>query len=81
MAKVRIVLNRKGVRELLKSPEMRAMLNERAQNIKARLGDGYKADTYVGSNRVNAMVWASTRKTIKDDLDNNTIIKAMGSER
>ena len=80
MAKVRIVLNRKGVRELLKSQEMRAMLNERAQNIKARLGDGYKADTYVGS-RVNAMVWASTRKTIKDDMDNNTIIKAMGSER
>ena len=33
MSKVKIVLNRAGVRELLRSPEMAAMLKERADSI------------------------------------------------
>lgn len=41
MSKVKIVLNRAGVRELLRSPEMAAMLKERADSIKDSLPDGY----------------------------------------
>ena len=57
MAKVRVVLNRKGVRELLKSDAMAQACKEQADAIKNRCGDGYESDVYTGKNRANAMVW------------------------
>lgn len=46
MSNVKIVLNRAGVRELLRSPEMAAMLKERADSIKDSLPDGYVSRSY-----------------------------------
>ena len=46
MSNVKIVLNRAGVRELLRSPEMDAMLKERADSIKDSLPDGYVSVSY-----------------------------------
>ena len=73
----RIVLNTKGVREMLKSDSMRTMLNERAEAIKDRCGEGYEVDSFVGKTRVNAMVSATTYQAKADNLRNNTILKAV----
>ena len=77
MGKVKFVLNKSGVRELLRSEEMMGLCQEYAQGIQERAGDGYESDTYVGKNRVNAMVFASTSKAKRDNLENNTLLKAV----
>lgn len=77
MAKVKVTLNRSGVRALLKSEEMKAACAEKAQAVCARCGTGYSTDTYTGKNRVNAMVWADTAEARRDNAENNTLLKAL----
>ena len=77
MAKNTFKLNYKGIGELLKSEAMQTVLSEYATNIKNRCGDGYEQDIYVGKNRANAMVSATTFQAKKDNLDNNTLLKAV----
>ena len=43
MSKVRFELDRAGVRALMRSPEMQAVLKARADTVKDRCGDGYEA--------------------------------------
>ncbi|WP_262315220.1 hypothetical protein [Lacticaseibacillus parakribbianus] len=71
------VLNQSGVRELMRSPEMQAILKEHADAIKSRVGDGYKQDVYVGKNRANAMVSADSFEARRDNMKNNTLLKAV----
>jgi hypothetical protein len=77
MGKMKFKLNRKGVAELMKSAAMQEVLKEYATGIKNRCGDGYEQDIYVGKNRANAMVSASTYQAKADNLRNNTILKAV----
>lgn len=77
MAKMKFKLNSDGVRELLKSQEMQSVLIEKATGIKNRCGEGYTQDVYVGKNRANAMVKAETYQAKRDNLTNNTILKAV----
>ena len=77
MSKLRIELNGAGVRELLRSSEMKAICGEQASEIAQRCGDGYSYDTYTGQNRVNAEVRAETWEARRDNSENNTILKAM----
>lgn len=77
MAKVKVVLNRSGVRTLLKSEEMKAVCAKKAQEVCARCGTGYATDTYTGKTRVNAMVWADTAEARRDNAENNTLLKAL----
>ena len=55
MAKVRVVLNRRGVRELLKSDAVAGACKAQADAIRDRCGDGYESDVYTGKNRVNGI--------------------------
>ena len=77
MAKVKVVLNRSGVRALLKSEEMKTACAEKAQAIRARCGTGYATYTYNGKTRVNAMVWTDTAEAKRDNAENNTLMKAL----
>lgn len=77
MSKIKFKLNRKGVAELMKSAAMQEVLQEYATGIRNRCGDGYTQDIYVGKNRANAMVSAETYKAKSDNLENNTILKAV----
>ena len=70
-------LNRAGVRELMKSQAMMNVCKEYANRALQRLGDGYESDTYVGANRVNAMVYATWYQTKKENSDNNVILNAL----
>ena len=77
MAKVKIELNREGVRELLRSQEMMDACTEHANSALAKLGSGYEVTTHVGVNRVNAEVAAVTYAAKSENLKDNTIIKAV----
>ena len=78
MGSVKVVLNRDAVRDqLLKSPEMRGILRELAQGTADRLGEGYAADDYQAQTRVVSRVTAETRQARKENMENNTILKAL----
>lgn len=77
MAKNKFKLNYSGVGQLLKSTEMQNVLTEKATAIKNRAGEGYEQDIYVGKSRANAMVYADSYKAKKDNLKNNTLLKAV----
>lgn len=77
MAKVDIVLNKAGVKELLRSGEMMAICEERANNALKQLGDGYAVTTHTGKNRVNAEVATDSFKAMHENSKNNTILKAL----
>lgn len=70
-------LNRAGVRQLMQSAEMQSVLRDKASQIQNRCGDGYEHDIMVGRNRANAMVSASTYAAKRDNMDNNTLLKAV----
>lgn len=69
--------NQNGVGQLLKSTEMQNVLTEKATTIRNRCGDGYEQDIYVGKTRANAMVRATTYQAKKDNMKNNTLLKAV----
>ncbi len=77
MAKTKFKLNHSGVGQLLKSAEMQNILEEKATGIRNRAGEGYKQDTYVGKTRANAMVYADSYAAKRDNMKNNTLLKAV----
>lgn len=70
-------LNGSGVRELLRSKEMLDICKSYADKAQQSLGDGYEVTTHVGSNRCNAMVSAESFAAKRENLKENTIIKAV----
>lgn len=77
MSSSKFKLNRNGIASLMKSPEMQNILTTHATSIRSRCGDGYEQDIFVGKNRANAMVSAKTYKAKRDNLKNNTLLKAV----
>lgn len=74
MAKIKIELNSRGIRDLLKSSEMRSGIEQISQSIASSCGDGYSHDTKDMGSRVIASVYAESSEAIKDNLENNTIL-------
>lgn len=79
MASMKFKLNSAGVRELMKSPEMQAVLTDKANAIRNRAGNGYESDIYVGKTRANAMVYADSFQAKRDNKKHNTLLKAVKS--
>lgn len=75
--KFKFELNREGVRQLMQSEEMKKVCLDHAQATASAAGAGYVVTTHVGRNRVNASVKADTPEAIRDNLDNNTLLKAL----
>lgn len=77
MAKYKFELNRSGVRQLLRSDEMKQMLKTKAETARQACGPGYKAGSYVLATRAVSRVSAATIEAKQDNLKNNTILKAL----
>lgn len=73
---IKFVLNREGVRELLRSEEMVLVLTEYAEQVAHDAGEGYSV--HIGQNRANVSVRTSTAEAYQDNLDNNTLLKSAG---
>ena len=72
MSKYKFELNRSGVRALLRSDEVKAILKSKADAAAQACGNGYLMQT-----RVVARVSAVSAKAKQDNLKNNTILKAL----
>lgn len=79
MSKVKIELNRAGVRALMRSPEMQAVLKDRADTVKDRCGEGY--ESYVAQTRAVAVVETVSQNAYDDNSANNTLLKAVSASR
>lgn len=77
MSNVKVVLNSDGVREMLRSEQMLEMCKEYANNALKNLGEGYEVTSMVGKNRCNAQVEAVSAKAKKENMKQNTILKAV----
>lgn len=77
MSKVKIKLNRAGVRELLRSDEMKGHLTEIAEAVRDRAGDGYTVTSHTGKNRANASVFAESFEAKRDNMKNNTLLRSL----
>lgn len=79
MAKsVKIKLNSAGIRELLKSQAMADECMTVARGIQQRAGEGYEVQSRNYPERTGAAVVAVTKEAIQDNLDNNTLLRALG---
>lgn len=75
--KVKFELNREGVKTLMKSNEMMSVCKNYANAALGRLGSGYEVTTHVGKTRVNAEVAAATYAAKVENMNDNTILKAI----
>lgn len=75
--KIKVELNGEGVRQILKSQEVKALCAQKASEVVSRCGSGFGSDTFVGANRVNAMVFADTAEAKKRNSKDNTLLKAL----
>ena len=77
MGNVVIVLHDDGIQELLKSDGVMAELKTHARTVQSSAGDGYAISEHIGKTRGNVSVYASTAEAYKDNLQNNTLLKAV----
>lgn len=77
MAKVKIVLNSAGIRELLKSQEAGAICMEYAGQIQQRAGEHFEAEARRYPERTGAAVYPSDAEGYFDNLKNNTLLRSM----
>lgn len=78
---VKIVVNRKGIRELLRSPEVQADLRRRADNIASAAGPGHEVDSDVGRYRARASVRTDTIAAMVAEATGRTLTRAIDAGR
>ncbi len=75
---IKVELNHEAVGEMLKSSKMQELVKSYADEIAKRAGEGYASDTYNAGSRVIASAYTETEEAMEDNLENNTLLKAMG---
>jgi hypothetical protein len=77
----RIVLNRKGVQELLTHPNVVADLEDRAKKIAAAAGAGMESEAQAGRKRALALVWTGTREAREAEATSRALTRAIDAGR
>lgn len=81
--RIRFELNKAGVRELLRSPDLLPAVAEAGAKVAAAAasvaGADYESDARIGPNRAVAIVRAADYRAYKSALKHNTFEKAIGS--
>lgn len=81
MANVRIVLNRRGVRDILRSREVADDLRRRAERIAAAAGPGHEVEVAIGRNRARASVRTATIDAMVAEGTSRTLTRALDAGR
>lgn len=74
-------LNRKGVTVLLKSPEVKADLEARANRVANAAGEGFEVDSEVGPQRARASVRTVTFDAMKSEAEDRALTRALDAAR
>lgn len=76
---VEFELNMPGLNELMKSAEMQAVTEAAGRSIAMAAGAGYATKTHVASFVAVTSVYPETEEANRDNLKNNTLLKATQS--
>lgn len=79
MAKVEFELDINGLRELMKGPEMQAALQDAGDAVASSAGGDYGVRVHVADYVAIANVFPESKEAAKDNYENNTLLKALGS--
>lgn len=80
MAKVKVKLNRAAIREqLLKGDETKALIKRYGDSAYGRISniEGYEMEDRRYPERIGVAIFASDYPAISDNLQNNTLLKAV----
>ena len=80
MSNIKVKLNYKGVQELLKSDDMKAILDDYANRVMKQLDDGYEIE-HRTTDRAVVAIGATTAKARVQNSRNNTLLKALGAAK
>ena len=76
--KWKVWIDQKSVaNEILKSNATEELVRQTANEIRDRCGDGYDTTVVVGRNRITANVYPVTFEAMRDNSENNTLLKAV----
>lgn len=74
--------NRAAFRELrTNEPGVISDLRSRTNRVASRAGEGYKGNVIAGRSRARGGVVTATRRAIRDNARNNTLVKSMDAGR
>lgn len=79
--KFKFELNRAGVKELMQSSEMKAIVDEYAAAAAKNAGSGFSWNSQTGKTRIVAEVTADTIRAKIENSKNNTLLKALGASK
>lgn len=79
--KFRIEINSAGIQALLKSDEVQALLQAKAERIAAAAGEGFEASSRLGATRARASVITATRAARKAEAVDRALTKAIDAGR
>ena len=79
MGVVRFKLDRKGIRALVSSDEAQVVVNEAAEELRARAGDGFKVHSSNKGKRARAYIHASTKEAGMEQIKHHTLERVLGS--
>lgn len=79
--KVRLEMNSAGFRALLRSPQVLADVDRRAQAIADRAGPGMEATSRVGPNRARASVRTATAEAKRAEATDKALTRALDAGR
>lgn len=79
MSVVRFKLDRRGIRALVSSDEAQSVVNEAAEELRARAGDGFKVHSSSKGKRARAYVHAGTREAGMEQIKHHTLERVLGS--
>lgn len=77
-ARIRVVMDSAGARAILRSSEVRADLQARAEKIAAVAGPGMEPSSMVGPNRARASVITTTLEARLNEAKYRSLTKAIG---
>lgn len=78
---VRVKLNSRGVRELLRSDEVKRDLEARAERIAAAAGPDMATEVTVGAQRVRAVVYTATPHAMASEAKHGRLSAALDAGR
>ena len=78
MSNVKFVPNDEGFQALLKGEAMQRILANLGKQKAMQAGHGYMSDVHVHQKRAVANIAPASPRAIKDNLDNNTLLKVIG---
>lgn len=75
---VKVKLDRSGIRFLLRSPDMLAVLRREGNAIAAKAGPGHGVDELIGANRARVSVFTKTPEARRAEATQRNLTRAVG---